>query len=337
MKSMGMLIGGEERSSSARDKVINPFNGEVVGEAALGSAEEMDEAIGRAHEAFQELRGLPAHARSAMLERVASSLEARREELARLMVAESGKPIQYARGEVDRAALTFRLGADESRRLGGEVHPTDIAPSGEGRLCLHKRVPCGPVAAISPFNFPLNLVAHTLSPAAAVGASTVLKPPAQCPLTALTLGRIVQEAGMPAGGLNVVHCVPEVGERMVRDDRMKVLSFTGSDRLGWRLKGLAPRKKALLELGGNAPAILAEDADWGEHMDRLIMGSFAHAGQVCIKTQRIYVHRSRFEEFVGAFVAATGEVVAGDPMDESTMVGPLIEPHHVERVLGLVR
>lgn len=337
MNSMGMLIGGEERSSSARDEVTNPFNGAVIGEVALASAGDMDAAIASAHAAFRETRALPSHARRDILQRVAAALGERREEIARLMVAESGKPIQYARGEVDRAVLTLSLGADESRRLGGEVHPTDIAPSGEGRLCLHTRVPRGPVAAISPFNFPLNLVAHKLSPAAAVGASTVLKPPAQCPMTALTLGRIFQESGMPAGGINVVHCVPEVGERMVRDDRMKVLSFTGSDGLGWRLKGLAPRKKTLLELGGNAPAILAEDADWESHMDRLIMGAWAHAGQVCIKTQRIYVHRSRLEDFVGEFVEATRSVVTGDPMDEATMVGPLIEPHHVERVLGMVQ
>jgi len=337
VNSMGMLIGGQEHSGSTREEVKNPYTGETVGEVALGTSEDMDAAIGHATSAFAETRTLPAHARADILQRVAVALQERREELARLMVAESGKPIQYARGEVDRAVLTFGLGIDESRRATGEVHPTDIAPSGEGRLCLHTRVPRGPVAAISPFNFPLNLVAHKLSPATAVGASTVLKPPAQCPMTALTLGRIFQEAGMPPGGLNVVHCSPEVGERMVRDDRMKVLSFTGSDVLGWRLKALAPRKKTLLELGGNAPAILAEDADWREHMDRLIMGAWAHAGQVCIKTQRIYVHRSHHADFLEAFVDATRQVVAGDPMNEATMVGPLIEPHHVDRVMGIIR
>jgi glyceraldehyde-3-phosphate dehydrogenase (NADP+) len=205
------------------------------------------------------------------------------------------------------------------------------------RLCLHTRVPRGPVAAISPFNFPLNLIAHKLSPAVAAGASVVLKPPPQCPLTGLTLAEIMLDAGLPPGALNVIHCPPAVAQRMVEDPRLAVLSFTGSDVVGWRLKALAGKKQVLLELGGNAPCIVDEGTDLEQVIGPLRIGAWAYAGQVCIKAQRVFVHASLYEPFLERFVARTRELACGDPLDEATIVGPLIEQKHVERVLSWVR
>jgi acyl-CoA reductase-like NAD-dependent aldehyde dehydrogenase len=198
-------------------------------------------------------------------------------------------------------------------------------------------VPRGPVAAISPFNFPLNLIAHKLAPAVAVGTSVVLKPPPQCPLTGHVLADIMVEAGLPPEALSVLHCPPDVAQRMVEDERMKVLSFTGSDVVGWRLKALAGKKQVLLELGGNAPCVVDEGVDIESVLAPIVAGAWANAGQVCIKVQRIYVHRTMYPDFLRQFVAATKAVACGDPMDEATVVGPLIEPQHVARVLSWIR
>jgi acyl-CoA reductase-like NAD-dependent aldehyde dehydrogenase len=280
---------------------------------------------------------MPAHRKSSILRGIAARLGERREELARLMALESGKPIALARGEVDRAVTTFLLGADEALRLGGEVVPTDIQPGGEGRLALYRRVPRGVVAAIAPFNFPLNLVAHKLSPAIAAGCSVVLKPPPQAPLTSHVLGTIAAESGLPGGCLNIVHCDPDVAQRMVEDERIAVLSFTGSDTVGWKLRDVARKKSVLLELGGNAPCVIDEGTDIDRIMDRLMVGAWAYGGQVCIKAQRFIVHEALYDRFVDAFVQATRGVQSGDPLDEDTLVGPLIEERHVERVLSWVR
>ncbi len=253
------------------------------------------------------------------------------------MALEGGKPIRYARGEVARAVITFDLAASECRGFGGEVLPVDLEPRAEGRICLATRVPRGPIAAISPFNFPLNLIAHKLAPAVAVGASVVLKPPPQCPLTGFELASVLAEAGLPAGALGVVHCPPEIAQRIVEDERMRVVSFTGNDAVGWRLKSLAGKKQVLLELGGNAPCVVDETADLDLAMEKIVAGAWAHAGQVCIKVQRIYVHAASFDRFLEEFVRRTRELPCGDPLDERTVVGPLIEPRHVERVLAWIR
>ncbi len=327
-----LRIGEESRTTNDVEAITNPFDGTVVGEVCIGSAHDLDDAIAAATDAFETTRRLPTHERIAILRRTAAALEARAEEIALLMTRESGKPIRFSRAEVARAVVTFELGAAELTRERGEVLPIDLNQAGEGRLCLYERVPRGPVAAISPFNFPLNLVAHKLSPTIAVGASTVLKPPPQCPITSFVLAEILEEAGLPAGALNVVPCGPEVAQRMVEDDRMKVLSFTGSDTVGWKLKSLAGRKQVLLELGGNAPCIVDEDADFDACMPPILNGAWAHAGQVCIKVQRIFVHASRFDAFLERFVEESRALPCGDPMDEATVVGPLIEPVHVKRV-----
>jgi len=331
-----MRIGGELRESERVDPITNPFDGELVGEVCVGDDADMDDAIAAAAQAFEVTRRLPTHRRIEILSGVATALERRAEEVATLITRESGKPIRFSRGEVTRAVKTFELGAAEATRPTGEVLPVDLEPRSEGRLCLYARIPRGPVAAISPFNFPLNLIAHKLSPAVAIGASTVLKPPPQCPLTGFLLAELLTAAGLPDGALNVLHCSPRTAQRMVEDDRLKVLSFTGSDVVGWKLKSLAGRKQVLLELGGNAPCVIDESADLNACMGPIVMGAWAHAGQVCIKIQRVLVHRSLYDAFLERFVAETRALVVGDPMDEATVVGPMIEAVHVERVLGWI-
>jgi len=332
-----MRIGGELRQGARSESITSPFDGSVAGTVALAEARDMDDAIAAAVRGFEAMRALPTHRRAAILEGVARRLGEDAAALATLMARESGKPIRYCRGEVTRAQLTFTLAAGEARRFGGEVLPVDLEPRAEGRLCLATRVPRGPVAAIAPFNFPLNLVAHKLAPAVAVGASVVLKPPPQCPLTGHVLGEMLVAEGLPEGGLSVLHCAPETAQRMVEDERMKVLSFTGSDAVGWRLKALAGKKQVLLELGGNAPCLLDEDVNLDAALPALLQGAWANAGQVCIKVQRIHVHAARYAEFLERFVAETRALACGDPLDEATVVGPLIEPKHVERVLAWVR
>jgi len=336
MRKIPMRIAGTSRTGTEAEVIRNPYDGSPVAEVALAGAADMDEAIAAASAGFAVSRRMPTHERMTILMRTAELIGAHGDELAELMARESGKPIRFCRGEVARAQVTFTLGADEARALGGEVMPIDLEARAEDRLCYYTRVPRGPVAAISPFNFPLNLVAHKLSPAVAVGCTAVLKAPPQCPITAHRLAELMDDAGLPGSMLSVLHCTPTVAQQMVEDERMKVLSFTGSDVVGWRLKALAGHKQVLLELGGNAPCVVDETVALDDVLDRIVTGAWANAGQVCIKVQRIFVHRARFDEFLAAFVARTRAVPCGDPLDPETVVGPLIAPSHVERVLAWI-
>lgn len=327
-----LRIDGREVAGARRARVLNPYDGSLVGEVEVAEAEHVERAIEATARAFQVTRRMPTHARVAVLERASRLLTERADEFADLIAREAGKPIRFARGEVQRAAVTFALAAAECRAPEGEVLPIDLEARAEGRLCLTRRVPRGPVAAIAPFNFPLNLIAHKLAPAIAVGASVVLKPPPQCPLTGFRLAALLDEAGLPPGALNVVHCAPEHAQRLVEHDAIAVLSFTGSDAVGWKLKALARKKQVLLELGGNAPCVIDEGVDFERVLDKIVLGAWAYAGQVCIKIQRVFVHASLYERFLEAFVARTRALAVGDPLDPDTVVGPLIEPVHVERV-----
>lgn len=337
MQRYRSLVGGKAYETGQFALIENPYDGSPVAEVPLSGEAELDSAIAAAERAFSKTKTLPTYRKVAILEGTVKALRERGDEFARLITLESGKPIRYARAEVARAISTFQLGATVALQLEGEVLPVDLAPSGEGRLCVTRRVPRGPVGAIAPFNFPLNLVAHKLSPALAVGASVVLKPAHQCPATAHALAQVLHEQDLEPGAINVLHTAPEVGEKLARDERIKVLSFTGSDGVGWKLKALAPKKQVLLELGGNAPCIVDESCELERAIPALVEASFANAGQVCIKTQRIIVHSKLFEEFVGRFVEATQRVKVGDPLDPETRVGPLIEQRHVERVLAWIR
>jgi len=335
-RTTGPYIGGTSCETRATHTVRNPYDGSVVGEVGQADDTDLERAIAGAAAAFKAWSRSATHERALVLEKLALLIDAEQAELARLISCESGKPIRYARAEVARAVSTFRLGSAEARLLGGEVLPSDQLPGAEGRLTLFRRVARGPVAGIAPFNFPLNLVAHKLAPALAVGCPLVLKAAPQAPLTAHRLAELATQAGAPPDAFNVLHLLPEVAERLATDPRLPVLSFTGSDSVGWHLESVARKKHVLLELGGNAPCLIDETVDLETLLPRVVDASFANAGQVCIKAQRLFVVRARFREFVERFVALTRALVVGDPLDERTVVGPLIEPRHVTRVLSWV-
>jgi len=306
--------------------VENPARpGEPAGLTYQATADQYEEAVEAAVAAFEVTRKLPAYERAAILRGISTGIAARREELGRLIALEAGKPIRDALVEVDRAVLTFRLGAEEAERIGGELMPLDLMASSKGRIGITRRFPVGPVAAISPFNFPLNLAAHKLAPAIAAGCSIVLKPPSRDPLTMLTVAEIVEEAGAPAGSVSILPMSRELGDRLVADDRFKVLTFTGSPAVGWDMKARAGKKRVVLELGGNAGAIVDRTANLDWAVRRITVGAFAYSGQVCISVQRIFVHDNVFDAFVERFTAAASALRLGDPLEPETDLGPMVD------------
>ncbi|MEE9614485.1 MAG: aldehyde dehydrogenase family protein [Thermodesulfobacteriota bacterium] len=326
-----ILVGGEWLKTGKELQVLSPYDGEVVGTTCLGGEEELDRALASADAAFETLKKLPAYKRAEIIGRVVDGLKERREDLARTIALEAGKPITDARVEAARAANTFQVALEETKRLGGELIPLDIIPGAEGRVGLVKRCPVGSVLGISPFNFPLNLVAHKVAPAMAVGCPIIIKPATKTPLSALLLGEIVAGAGWPEGAISVVPSPGPLVEKLLGDERVKKLTFTGSAEVGWRLKEKAARIKVTLELGGNAGVIVHEDADLEFAAKRCTVGAFSYAGQVCISVQRIYVHRKVFSEFKDKFVANIKTLKLGDPMDETTEVGPMIDEGSLKR------
>ncbi|HEY9165935.1 MAG TPA: aldehyde dehydrogenase family protein [Candidatus Kryptonia bacterium] len=326
-----LYIGGKWIETKESAPVINPFDGTVVGDVCQAGESEVDLAIGSAEKAFEVTRKLPSYKRAEILQRVVVRLRDRKEEIARTMTLESGKPIQYTRGEVERAMMTFSVASEEAKRIPGEVVPLDLAIGSEKRWGIVRRYPIGPIASITPFNFPLNLVAHKIAPALAAGNSVVHKSPPQTPITSVLLAEIISDAGVPDGALNVISCDNQVAEKLAADVRLKMLSFTGSPRVGWYLKSKAPKKKVILELGGNAAVIVEPDANFEFAVKRLVAGSFANAGQVCISVQRIYVHESVYEKFRDAFLEETAKVKTGNPLDDDTVVGPMINAMEADR------
>lgn len=328
-------IGGASLPAEGRafDTVLAPYSGQPAAEVSRGTAEDYERAVGAATAAFATMRAMPRHARRDLLTRIAAALEIRRQEFGTAIASSCGKPIGQALGEVDRAVITFSLAADEARRFGGEVVPLDVDSRAAGMDGLVHRYPVGPVSAISPFNFPLNLLVHKVAPAIAVGTALVVKPPPQCPQLAFMLGELMASCGLPAGAYNVLHLPIPLAERLATDPRFRLLSFTGSPAVGWHLKSVAGKKKVVLELGGNAAAVVHEDAgdlDWVAA--RLALGAFAYAGQVCIKVQRLLVHQSIYESFAGKFTTASAALVVGDPLDPKTVVGPMIDTAAADRV-----
>ena len=319
-----LLIAGQWRSTSTTARITNPFDGSLLAEVCQGGPKEAEEAVRAAAAAFEASRRLPAHARASLLQRIAEALTARREEFARSIAGEAGKPIADARREVSRATQTFTIAAEEAKRIPGEVVPLDLTPGNEPYLGVTRRFPIGPVLGITPFNFPLNLVAHKMAPCLAAGNTMVLKPAPQTPLTALLLGEVVTEAGAMAGAVNILPCDNAVAERLVTDERFKLLSFTGSAPVGWMLKGKAGRKRVVLELGGNAGVIVEPDADVDLAASRCATGGFGYAGQTCISVQRILVHESIVDRFTEALLERVRSYRVGDPLDDRTVVGPLI-------------
>ncbi|MFQ5815726.1 MAG: aldehyde dehydrogenase family protein [Candidatus Hydrothermarchaeaceae archaeon] len=332
-----LLVGGEWRESDEKVDVVNPYDDSVVATVSFASKEDVGEAIESAVTAFQETKGLPSYVRSRILTQISRGLEERMDELARVISLESGKPIGAARGEVARAVSTFSIAAEEANRIGGEVLPLDITEAAEGRIGITRRFPIGPIAAISPFNFPLNLVAHKVAPAIASGCPVIVKPPSKTPITSLILGEIVMETELPKGALSVLPCSTDVAEPLTTDPRLKMLTFTGSGAVGWSLKKKAdPRKKVILELGGNAGLIVHGDADVNLAVSKALIASFAYAGQVCISVQRLYVHEDIYKPFMEKFVDGVKGLKLGDPLDPNVDLGPMVDEKAAERTQGWV-
>jgi acyl-CoA reductase-like NAD-dependent aldehyde dehydrogenase len=330
-----LLVGGEWVETGAWIEVRSPYDGALVGRVPRGGAAETGAALDAAERAMRD--PLPAHERAAILERVSVLLAEHADEAARTISAEAGKPMKAARVEASRAVSTFTMAAVEARKLAGDVVPMDASPAGVGKLALTLRQPIGIVGAISPFNFPLNLVAHKIAPALAAGCAVVLKPAEKTPLSALFLAELETEAGLPAGWLNVV-CGPaaEIGDVLVEDGRVKLITFTGSVPIGWKLRERAPRKRVNLELGNATPVIVAADADLDDTATRLAANAFSFAGQSCISVQRIYVERSAYDEFLARFVPRVEALKVGDPADEETDVGPLISESDRDRIFAWI-
>ena len=326
-------LGGTWESSAETVTIRNPFDDSAVEDCSLASAKDANTAVEKAGKGFGASRKLSSAERFEILSGISESIRKEREQFASLMTSEVGKAISLSRGEVDRAVMTFRLAAEEAKRISGEVLPLDLHASSAGRFGVVRRFPIGVVLAISPFNYPLNLVAHKVGPAIASGNAWILKPPPQAPGTSLELARIIEESGFPKEAFSVLPCRNEVAESLVTDDRINMLSFTGSAAVGWNLKSKAGKKKILLELGGNAGVIVDESARIAEAARRNAMGAFVYSGQVCIKVQRIFIHQNVFDRYVEAFLNETKRIVAGDPRKEETMVGPLIDEASASRVL----
>jgi acyl-CoA reductase-like NAD-dependent aldehyde dehydrogenase len=327
-----LLIDGDWVETGDWVDVRSPYSGEVVGRVAKAGAAETRVAIDAAERAMRE--PLPAHKRAEILVRVSGALGRRHDEAARLISDEAGKPLKTARVEAARAMSTYTFAAVEARKLAGEMVPMDAAQAGEGKLAFTLRRPIGVVGAISPFNFPLNLVAHKLAPALAAGCAVVLKPASQTPLSALLLAELEAEAGLPAGWLNVVvGSASEIGDVLVEDERVKAITFTGSGPVGWKLRKRAAKKRVNLELGNATPVIVAGDASVPVAAAKLAQNAFSFAGQSCISVQRIYVARDVYDEFIGEFIPKVEALKVGDPAEEDTDVGPVIDEDARTRIL----
>ncbi|TAN63663.1 aldehyde dehydrogenase family protein [bacterium] len=326
-----VIIGDELRTTAKELPVINPFDNSIAGVTYLCGTTELNHALSAATAAFDKLKKYSSYQRADILQRCVDGIKKRSEELARTIALEAGKPIKDARSEVARATNTFQIALEESKRLGGEVMPLDISHGAEGRFAIIRRFPIGVVLGITPFNFPLNLVAHKIAPAMACGSPIIIKPASKTPLTALALGEIILDSGYAKGGVSIVPSAAGDVEKLLEDARIKKLTFTGSPAVGWRLKSKAINKRVTLELGGNAGVIIHEDADLDYAAKQCAKGAFSYAGQVCISVQRVYAHKNIFNEFKKKFLKLASALKLGNPLDESTDIGPMIDTASVEK------
>ncbi len=327
-----LLVNGRSLSRGEPLEVLSPYDRSVIGSTFVADADTVEEAVDAVAAGARRMAALKSYEREAILNRIADGIDRDAEQLARLISLEAGKPLRDSRVEVSRAALTMRTAAGEATRLFGRQLPLDVIPASSDRIGITRRVPLGPVLAITPFNFPLNLVCHKLGPAIAAGDSIFIKPAPKTPLTALALGKLALESGLPADGMAVVLCDNEQTQRLVQDDRFKALTFTGSDSVGWRLKAMSGKKRVTLELGGNAGVIVDESADVELAATRIAAGGFSYAGQSCISVQRTYVHDRLFDDLADRLVSIVKTLKVGDPLDEDTDVGPMINPESVSRI-----
>src|SRR5580692_1001602 len=333
----GFFLDGKWLEEGDVVDVRAPYDGSIVGHVHQGRREHAEAAIAAAVKAFGTTRRLPAFERQRVLRQIATGIHDRKEEFSRTLALEAGKPIKSARTEVDRAIFTFNIAAEETVRAYGEYLPLDWQQSTVGRWGIVKRFPLGPVAGITPFNFPLNLVAHKVAPAIAAGCSIVLKPAPQTPISALLLAEVIQQAGWPDGGFNAMLLSNEDSGLLVSDERIKLISFTGSAAVGWAIKNNAGKKKVVLELGGNAGVIVHSDADLAYAAGRCVTGGFSYAGQTCISVQRILVEQSVCGKFIEYLLDGVSKLKTGDPLDDATDVGPLIRESDAIRAYDWVQ
>jgi acyl-CoA reductase-like NAD-dependent aldehyde dehydrogenase len=331
-----LFIDGKLCGSDDHYDRVYPYTGEVVARIARASAAQAEAAIAAALRAFGETRRFSRARRAELLIAIGQGIAERRAEFERAIVYCTGKPIGYARAEVARSVGVFTLAAEEAKRFGGHYEPLDFDPARPGAIGMVERFPIGPVTAIAPFNFPLNLVSHKMAPALATGNTVIVKPPPQCPGPALLLAEIATSAGAPAGAVNVISADPPVAERLVTDDRVRMLLFTGSTPVGWSLQAKAARKRVTLELGGNGGLIVDDDIDLEAAARQAARGAFVHAGQVCLSVQRIFVHHRVYDRFLKHFVDETERFPVGDPTDEKTLAGPMIDAAAADRVMSWI-
>ena len=317
-------------------EVTDKYSGAVATRVAMADAAAIDRAIGRAEAARGPMAALPAYRRQAVLDHCVRRFRERFDELALALTIEAGKPIRDARGEVTRLIDTFRIAAEESTRIAGEVLPLDISARATGYSGMWKRVPVGPCSLISPFNFPLNLAAHKMAPAIAAGCPFVLKPASMTPVGALLIGEVLAETDLPEGAFSILPCRRDGAALFSEDPRFKLLSFTGSPEVGWDLKARAGRMKVVLELGGNAGCVVDADADLADAVERIVFGGFYQSGQSCISVQRIFVHESIYADFRARLVARVSALKMGDPKEEDTFIGPTIPEKEARRIEGWI-
>jgi len=337
MGEFGIQLGGEWQKTGDAIEVHSPYDDALIAVVHRAGPAEIEKAIAMATSAFEVTRKLPTWKRAEALAKVSQGITARREDFARTIALEAGKPIRTARAEVDRAAFTFQIASEEAKRIYGEIVPLDWLPGNEGRTAHVHRVPLGPIVGISPFNFPLNLVAHKVAPAMAAGNPIILRPASATPLSALKLGELILDSGWPAGGFAVVPCKTQDANPLIEDPRVKLLTFTGSPGVGWSLKSRAGMKRVTLELGGNAGVIIHVDADIPYAAERVTWGGFAFAGQSCISVQRVYIASQVYEDCVDDILQRVQKLVVGDPLQETTDVGPVIDRGAAERIESWVR
>lgn len=332
-----LRINGEQVETETYNTLYSPYSGEAIAEIPVATEVETDKAIQAAYESRKVMAKMPAWKRAEILEKLALLLEERLEEAAKIIALEAAKPLKTARQEVERTVETYKFAAEEAKRIHGETLSLDAARGGENRLAYTVREPIGVIGAITPFNFPMNLVAHKVGPAIASGNSIVLKPASQTPLSSFFIAELLEEAGLPAGALNVVTGSGRVvGDKLVTDDRVSMVTFTGSPAVGIGIRNKAGLKKVTLELGSNAAVIIDQGVDIDKVVSRCVTGAFSNQGQVCISLQRVYVHESVADEFIEKFVSETNKLVIGDPLDSETDVSALISPGDVERGISWI-
>lgn len=331
MKDYKLLIKGKWEESKDIREIKSPYDQSVVGKVNFAEERQVQEALTTADEAFLETKKLSSHERSRVLEKISSEIERRKEELAKSIVLTAGKTIKSSRVEVERAVNTFKIASEEAKRMEGEIIPLDLSAQTKKRWGFVRRFPIGVIAAITPFNFPLNLVAHKVAPALASGNTVVLRPASQVCITSLLLGEIINETDYPKGGINIVPSGYKEAEVLLDDERVKKLTFTGSPSIGWELKKRAYKKKVTLELGGNAAAVIEPDANLDFVLPRTILGAFSYSGQVCISIQRIFLNEVIYERFMADFVEATKKLKMGNPLKEETDIGPMINLEAAEK------